>query len=422
MRARFKPTLGLSGNARTLFFALMLSELGFGLYYQNLLTVYMEDLGSTPAQIGAILTVTGIVRIALMLPAGTAADRVPRRTIALCTNCLAVPGALTYAISQGPWTLLIAGLFMACHQLGFPAISGIIADSVEDAGERLDAFRKIYTIAPAAAFILGPTAGGLIADVVSPRAVFLLAATVFAGSWTIIWRVREPVSHEHRSGVRGTYAGVIREPAVRLILLLKLMAIGALTLGTTLMPNYLKVVHGLDQRTIGYLFSIAAVGSFLLSVTIGRVKRLNHIRGITMAMGCVGSMLVVVLLTGNLLFLAPAFMFRGGFLIAWSLFTPLFSDIAPKRLQERTFALGEFIGSSGNTIAPIFAGALYEVNHDLPFAIAAVMLGGLTVTGVIADRLIVRPAIARETAARSQAERQQDGTLGQPEALAEAVA
>ena len=398
MPRSLKLGIGLSGNARVLFFMMFLSELGFGLYYQNLLTVYMEDIGTTPAQIGAILTATGLIRIALMLPAGSLVDRIPRRRIVIVATSLAIPGALTYAVSTAWWHLAIAGLFMACQQLGFPALSGIIADSSED---RLNAFRKIYTIAPATAFIIGPVTSGLIADLVSQRAVFVVAAVVFACSWSLAWRVKEPPQHVHTAR-RGSYGDVLAHPALRSILAFKLASIGVLTLGTTLLPNLLKEAHGLDQRNLGYLFSIAAVGSLLLSTLIGRSRRLNSIRGIAVGLLGVAGICWVSQLTGHSLLLGPAFLLRGGFMIAWSLFSPLLSDVAPKNIQERSFAASEFVASTGNTAAPVAAGLLYEQGRNLPFAAAGVILPLLALYALHLERAIIQPAIDRERRVRER--------------------
>ena len=412
MPRRLKVGIGLQGNARLLFAMMFLSELGFGLYYQNLLTVYMEGIGTTPSQIGAIITGTGLVRIALMLPAGSLVDRMPRRRIVIAATSLAIPGALTYAFATTWWHLVVAGLFMACQQLGFPALSGIIADSSEN---RLDAFRKIYTIAPASAFIIGPMTSGLIADLVSQRAVFMVAAVVFSGSWLLAWRIQEPPAHAHAVR-RGSYREVLAHPALRSLYGFKLVAIAALTLGTTLLPNLLKDAHGLDQRTLGYLFSIAAVGSLIMSTVIGRHRRLNSIRGIAIGLLSVAVICWVGQLTGSVFLLGPAFLMRGGFMITWSLFTPLLSDVAPKAIQERSFAAGEFIASTGNTAAPLAAGVMYEANRNLPFAVAGVMLPFLALYALRLERVVIRPAIAREERLRD------DGAVPGPAATLAAEA
>ena len=391
--------IGLTGNTRLLFFMTLLSELGFGLYYQNLLTVYMEDIGTTPAQIGAIITATGLIRIALMLPAGSLADRIPRRRIVIGATAFAIPGALTYALADTWWHLAIAGLLMAMHQLSFPALSGIIADSAEN---RLDAFRKIYTVAPATAFIIGPMTSGFIADFISAQAVFFVAAGVFTCSWLLAWRIEEPPPRPHASR-RGTYRDVLVHPALRSVFAFKLCAIAVLTLGTTLLPNLLKESYALDQRTLGYFFSIAAVGSLVMSMAIGRSRRLNSIRGISIGLMSVAVICWVSQLTGSVYLLGPAFLMRGGFMITWSLFTPLLSDVAPKHVQERSFAAGEFIGSAGNTAAPIAAGALYEADRSLPFALAGVILPVLALYALRLERAIIRPAIARERTDRERA-------------------
>ena len=56
MRSLLAPlTFGLSGNLLRLFYTIFLWELGFGLYINNMLTVYLKDHGMTEARTGLVL-------------------------------------------------------------------------------------------------------------------------------------------------------------------------------------------------------------------------------------------------------------------------------------------------------------------------------------------------------------------------------
>jgi MFS family permease len=98
-------------------------------------------------------------------------------------------------------------------------------------------------------------------------------------------------------------------------------------------------------------------------------------------------------------------MMRGGFMLAWSLLTPVTSDIIPKHLQERAFAGIEFTTGVGNTIAPIAAGVAYEIDNRLPFLIAAILLPVLSVGALVIERRVVNPEKARRSGAAASAER-----------------
>jgi len=77
--------------------------------------------------------------------------------------------------------------------------------------------------------------------------------------------------------------------------------------------------------------------------------------------------------------------------MAWSLLTPLASDITPKHLQERTFAGIEFSTGVGNTFAPILAGIAYEFGRSTPFVIGAILLPVLAGVGLWLERSVINP-------------------------------
>src|SRR5215210_2683733 len=125
----------------------------------------MKELGLSEASTGTILTIGGIFRIGLMLPIGSLMDHIGRKPVVVGAAAISIPGSLAYAVADGWPLLLVASVCMTVNALGFPAMSGIIADS--QAPNPTDVFRKLYTVGPAIAFIIGPLVGGKIAEAIS---------------------------------------------------------------------------------------------------------------------------------------------------------------------------------------------------------------------------------------------------------------
>lgn len=389
-------SLGLTGNLRLLLFTIFLWELGFGLYFNNLLTIYMKEIGLTEAKVGTILTIAGLFRIGLMLPAGSIMDLVGRKPVIVAAAAISIPGSLAYVFANGWLLLLIATICMSVNALGFPAMSAIIADS--DAKDPLDAFRTLYTVGPAIAFIIGPLVGGQLAEMTSQRAVFVACAIVFTGALLLALRLKEPPLH-NRGNRRGGYIDIVRHRPIRLVVIYGFAIVFVLGFGTTFLPNLVTDNYGFDDQQRGIAFSFGALGTLVLSVLMARVKRITHIRGIALGVVCVAGMCVVPLVVSNPYILAPAFMLRGGFMMAWSLLTPLASDITPKNLQERTFAGVEFSTGVGNTFAPILAGFAYEFGRSTPFVIGAILLPVLAAFGLWLERSVVNPEKERRSTA-----------------------
>lgn len=383
-------SLGLTGNLRILFYTIFLWELGFGFYFNNLLTIYMKEVGLTEAGVGTVLTISGLFRIALMLPAGSIMDHVGRKPVILGAAAISVPGSLMYVFADGWLLLLLASICMSVNALGFPAMAAVIADS--NASDPLDAFRKLYTVGPAFAFIIGPLIGGQIASAISQEAVFAATAVIFIAAFLVALRVKEPPLH-NRGNRRGGYIDIVRHRPMRMVVIFGFAIVFVLGFGTTFLPNLVTDKYGFDDQQRGIAFSFGAVGTLLLSMGMSKWKKINHIRGVALGVLCVGGMCLVALLISNPYILAPAFMLRGGFMMAWSLLTPLASDITPKHLQERAFAGIEFATGVGNTLAPVLAGIAYEANQSLPFVIGAAVLPVLAAVAIGLGRNVVAPEI-----------------------------
>jgi MFS family permease len=393
-------SFGLAGNLRLLFYTIFLWELGFGFYYNNLLTIYMKELGLSEASTGTLLTVGGIFRIVLMLPVGSLMDHIGRKPVILVANLIAIPGALAYAFADGWPLLLIATICMAVNALGFPAMSGIIADS--DSANPTDVFRKLYTVGPAIAFIIGPLVGGQIAEVISQEAVFIAVAAVFGGALLLAINLHEPPMH-NRGSRRGTYLDVVRYRPMRLVVIYGFAIVFMMTFGVTFLPNLVTDAHGFSDQQRGLAFSFGALGTLALSIFMSRTAWVTHIRGIFIGVACVTLICLIPLLVGNPWLLIPAFMMRGGLMMSWSLLTPLASDMTPKHLQERSFAGIEFATGVGSTIAPVAAGIAYEIGRSTPFVIGAIALPILALLGVLLERRVIAPEISKRSPAPATA-------------------
>ena len=383
-------TFGLTGNVLRLFYTIFLWELGFGLYINNMLTVYLNDHGMSAARVGLILTIAGLGRIVLLLPIGSLMDHVGRKPVVVGAAFIAIPGAIGYALAPNQWVLALCTMIMSVNAVGFPAMSAIIANS--NTPNPTATFRLLYTVGPAIAFIIGPTVGGKIGEMTSNRVVFLVAAVVFAGAFILSLGIVEPAM-TNRGQHRGGYIDIVRYRPLRLTVIFGFVLVFVLSFGVTFLPNLLTDAYGFSDLERGIAFSFGAVGTLMLSILMSRVRSITHIRGSALGVLSVTGICIAVLLTGNPLILIPAFVMRGGFMMAWSLVTPLANDIAPGPLKERTFAGVEFATGIGATAAPVLAGIAYEFHRSLPFAIGALTMPLVAIWAIVLERRVINPAL-----------------------------
>ncbi len=373
---------GLGRENGITFWAMILLEASFASYF-IFLPLYIAQLGANPAQVGMIMGVWGLTRLLFLGPSGILVDRFPAMPLIVATRALGVAGLLIAAALPVWWLMPIPLLLSGAANIAFPAISATIAGAANDGG-RARAFTLLYTVAPAVATVVAPLLGGQAAEIVGLRATLLIAAGFSALSIVAFSRLHPRPRHADGEAP-ATYREVLAYSPVRNICLLLAVTILTLTIGTTLASNFLHEVHGLEYNRIGQFGSIAAVGSILLGLLFGRVKALGKpLTGITIATACTAGMFTLLLFVGSLPFLLLAYLLRGGYMVAWSLFSAALGDVTPPRLYGRTFALGEFCAGVGMAVAPLLAGPLYAWRPTAPFAVALalslpliVFIGGL---------------------------------------------
>jgi MFS family permease len=389
--SRERLRFGLPADVALLVWGMVIWDLGFGLF-ANFWSLFIEDLGASPTQIGIILGLQGFGRLAIMLPSGVAADRYSRRFLIWGATAMSVPNVLIYFISGVWWHLLPGLVFGALAQVSIPAISSYVAEATAPR-QRPRAFAMVYTIGPSASLIVAPIIGGWLSDRTSLQFLFLPTAILYALSVVVFFMISERPHPPRTNEPASSYRDAIRDHSVLMASLLQMLTLFVLTMGVIFIPNYLQDRHGASLSAIGYYGAITAAGSILLSVTISRTSWLSPTRGIAIGSACVGAVCLLVVLTGNVVLLGFFFLLRGGFNIAWSLFAAVLGDTVPWRIRGRAFAMAEFLGGIGFASAPFVAGPLYELDPKLPMLVTAVGTPVLVALTLLFERRVVRPAM-----------------------------
>jgi MFS family permease len=188
-----------------------------------------------------------------------------------------------------------------------------------------------------------------------------------------------------------------------MICLLELSTIFTLTLGVSLVPNYLQDVHGIATGRIGVLGSLAALGAIMLGITINRVRFFHSpLAAIGLAITAVAGTLTFMTMGTSLFMFALGYTMRGGYFVAWSLFAAALGEVTPERFRSRAFAMAEMMGGTGFAFAPFVSGWLYGMEPKSPLIVALALIGPLLLATVYVSRSIRQerpaPALAEERA------------------------
>ncbi len=395
--SREQLRFGLPVDVALIVWGMSIWALGFGMY-GNFWSLYVEELGASPSQIGLIIGLQGFARLAIMLPSGIAADRYSRRRMIWIATSMGVPSVLIFHFSQTWWHVIPGLVFLALAQISIPALSSYLSE-VTTPRQRPRAFAMVYTIGPSAALIIAPLIGGWLSDRTSLAFLFLPTAALAAVSTFFFFLIKDhPHPERAPSAPTATYRDAIRDHAVLMTSLLQMLTLFILTIGITFIPNYLKDERGASLSEIGIYAAITAAGGIAMSLTISRTKWLSPARGIALGSAGVGVICLVVVLTGNFWILNVTSLLRGGFVIAWTLFAPVLAQTVPQVIRGRSFALAEFLGGIGFSLAPFVAGRLYDYDPKLPLLVTACGAPLLVVLSLVFERRVVKPALARSVA------------------------
>ncbi|MGA7669422.1 MAG: MFS transporter [Nitrolancea sp.] len=360
-----KPSLGLSRDNTRIFVAMSFNEGAFGVY-QTLWPLYIAALGANPAQIGVVLGLMGVLRLFALMPSGIASDHIPPRRLIVGARTMTALSMFLFGVAQSWWQLIPMGMIMAVGNIAFPSISSTIAEVAGSGRQRTRAFTLIYTVGPALALLATPAIGGIVADLFGLRATLFVAAGFTAVAVSVFSTITPRPIQQH-SGPPVTYRSTISQRPILLLCLLEMATIFTLTLGMTLVPNYLQDVRGIDTGTIGILGSASAIGSIGIWLIISRVRPFDQpLLAIGLSIVAVGGTLGILVLGRSIFLFAIAYVLRGGYPVAWSLFSAAFGEIVDERYRQRAFALAEIMGGTGFALAPFAAGWLYEFKPVTP--------------------------------------------------------
>jgi MFS transporter, DHA1 family, multidrug resistance protein len=367
------PRLGLERDNKRIFWGVLFDEGALGIY-MTILPLYIASLGASPAQIGLVLGVAGIVRIAMLTMSSVVTDRIPPRQLIALTRGLGIIGVAMLGLSTTWWFSMVGLIIMGAVIVSWPTVSNLIAENSRQGRQRMRAFTLIYTIAPSSALLITPALGGVVADWYGFQAVFVLSGVLKFAALGMFSDIREqPIPTS--VGYTGRLVDVVQNHPVRMVCLFMFATIFILTMAMILLPNFLQDVHGISVSSIGWLGSISALGSIILGIALNRVSFLQKPQVILMlAVGAVGAALLI-LLFGNVLWLfGLAFFLRGGYFVAWSLFYAVLADVTPTWLRTRVYVVAEILGEGGYSLAPFLAGPLYGFTPQAPLVVGIIAI------------------------------------------------
>jgi MFS family permease len=361
-------------NRNLVFIALALLTWGFGegLFF-NFQSIYLKSLGSNEQQIGLILGAFGAAMAITHIPAGRLSDRMGRRPL-LWTAWIMGLGATVIMAFARELPMFIVGMltYGLTAFVSSPLSSYVTAARGKwSVGTALSLTTATFNIG----MVFGPITGGWIGDHYGLRAVYAVAACVFAVSTVFIFFVqKQPIDHHDPESPP---IGLMMNTRFVIYLGVVAFAIFAMYLAQPLTPNFLKDVRGLSLSNVGMVFTFGALGNALFAIFLSRT---NPYRGFILAQLMVAAFALIMLRGTSLAIFALGYFLLGGFRAARPLAMAQARELVHQSQMGLTYGVMETVTAIVFILTPPLAGFIY--NKD-PMMIYTLSLGLIAVSVII---------------------------------------
>jgi len=339
---------------------------GLFIYLQPL---YLQEFGANPVMIGTIFGVMGIAMAVFQIPAGYLSDRFGSRSIMWASWFLGTTAAWTMALAN-TLPMFVVGLILY----------GLTSFVIAPMNSYITNVRGNWSIGRALTFssgfyhlgaVLGPVSGGLIADRLGLKTVYIFAAVIFVISTIIIlFASRAPETH-HADQVAHINMGILKNTRFFAFLAVTLVSIFAIYLPQPFTPSFLQNQHDFSRSIIGIFGAIGSLGNAIATLALGSLP---------VVMGfIVGQVWVLVF---SITFLAAdlpfwfgfGFFFIGGYRLCRSMVLAISRSLVNPRQTGLAYGMVETMNAIAVIVAPVLAGVLYDKNPQSIYTVSIVLI------------------------------------------------
>ena len=374
-----------------------------------LLPFYALDLDASPEIIGLLIASFSIAQLVSAPFWGRLSDRYGRRPALLIGLTASAIAYVVFGFAESLWLLFLSRLVQGAGGGTTGVAQAYVADTMAPR-ERAKALGWL-SAATSAGVAFGPVIGSFAAHL-GRAAPGLVAATLclvnvaFAWRWLPESRSRQEGPPPRRRPVWHPAWTALRHPGAPLSRLLWIYGIGmvAFSSQTSVLALYLGAEFGLDERSIGPVFTYIGVLSFVMrSALLGPiVERLGELWTVRL-----GAALLAV---GLWLYPTPESLWTFALVIplvpiGTALLFPSTTSLMSRQSDPRelgtTMGVAQTFAGLARVAAPLLATTAFQrLGHGAPFYIAA---GCMAVAGVLAFQIkpgpsVSAPAMAEEGA------------------------
>lgn len=341
-------------------------------------------LSDSPFQLGLVGFCQFLPVLLFALPAGVAADRLPRRVTLLWTQGLSMVFAIALAVLTGldairVWHVAILAFATgAAGALDIPVRQSLLQDLV--GRENLPNAIALNSLAFNSSRMIGPAIGGALLAITGEAAVFLVNGLSYLAVLAAIrgMRHRAPVRAAERvswiAQVRAGIAHAAGDPRMRTLLALVFVTSVFGSPYTILLPVFARDVLSVGSSGLGWMMGAGGLGAVLGALSVaGRGGRLRAGRTVAGAMFLLGLGLIGFSVTRDFaLALILLVVIGGAMIVQIATSNTMLQLLSPPELRGRIISLYMLAFLGAAPLGSLLAGTLART-LGTP---RAVMIGG----------------------------------------------
>jgi MFS family permease len=346
------------------------------------LLIYLHNVRGIPFGLaGSAAAVQSLAALASGFLGGTLSDRLgPKRVLLGALAVMTVAFALMPLIRTAADAFAIYTLWGIGSGSFWPSQSAMLA-GLTPAARRAPAY-ALQRLAMNLGVALGGVTAGLIASVAHPGSftvLFAIDCATFLGYMLVLARVRAPELAEHRLG--GSWRQVLRDRVFTSFTLLNAAFMtAAISLMVELLPAFAKNVARVNEREVGIVFALDAIGVVVFQLPILKLAEgRSRMRGLALMGALWAVTFVAVWGAGTWTHATVAFgilmgavlVFAVGECLHGAIQAPLSVDLAPPQLVGRYLAASSISWQIGWIIGPAAGGFLLQHRPLLLWPLAA---------------------------------------------------
>ncbi len=355
---------------------------GLFFYFQPL---YLQELNADPLMIGTILGAMGIAMTVAQIPAGYLSDRFGSRTIMWSSWILGTISAWVMALANALPAFVIGLILYGLTSFVLAPMNSYIT-SVRgklSVGRSLTFASGFYNIGA----VLGPVTGGLIADKLGLKSIYMFAGILFVISTLVILSVKK-VTETHSADLESTRSkGLLKNARFLGFLGITMITIFVLYLPSAFTPNYLQNQQEFSKSTIGVLGTFGNLGNAVAVLALGGLRAST---AFIISQVWVLIFTVIFLVANLPVWFGIGYFFYGGLRLCRAMILTIARSLIHPGETGLAYGMVETASAIAVILAPILAGILYDTEPVLIYKVPLIAITGVIILNIIGVTTIRR--------------------------------